>query len=352
MRHGFLPWNSISTNSAWYQRVLEGFACESASIELLRNLILTDARAVARIVLLHAQSFIVHVTEALTSEKQSDLDHAITIIEKIFADAGRKNESIRFKRNVWQEVLLVACHENSLTSSDIIKRILPWHLEAPGLVLLEENRHCGPDLVDLILEIRATEEKSPVLDRHKKNQLRRGEVASQHSNPLPEEGLFVQNAGLVLLHPFLFNLFKYLGLLEENDFKSHDHRQKALAVLHFLSTGSAIYEEHELVVAKLFCSYPLEEPVDPEIKLSNDDQTECVELLKEVIARWSILKNTSHDTLRLNFLQRGGKLYTRINEPHLLIESNMLDVLLDHLPWGVGIIKLPWMHQLLKVEWR
>jgi hypothetical protein len=353
MQRGYLPWNLMNLNSEWYHEVLEAFACESASIEMLRKLVLTDARAVTRIVLLHAQSFMVHLTEALTSEKQSDLDQAIAVIEKILADADKRNESIQFKRSVWQEVLRIASRETSLRSSEIIQRILPWQLGAPELVLLKENRHQAPDLLDLILKARASEEKPPVLGRPAKSvHSPSAEAGIQNKNSLPDEGLFVQNAGLVLLHPFLFNLFKYLGLLDEKGFKSNSHRQRALVVLHFLSTGSATYEEHELVVAKLFCSHPLEDPVDPDIKLSNDEQVECNELLKEVIARWSILKNTSHDTLRANFLQRNGKLYTKLDEPHLLIESNMLDVLLDHLPWGIGIVKLPWMNQLLKVEWR
>jgi hypothetical protein len=353
MQRGYLPWNLKNLNPEWYHQVLEAFACESASIAMLRKLVSTDARAVKRIVFLHTQSFMVHLTEALTSEKQSDLDQAIVIIGKILADSDKQNETIQFQRSAWQEILRIASHETSLKSSEIIQRVLPWQLKIPELLLLKENRHHAPDLVDLILKVRASEETPPVLDRRAKSvHSAIAEAPIQNKNLFPDEGLFVQNAGLVLLHPFLFNLFKYLGLLEEKDFKSNSHRQRALVVLHFLSTGSSTYEEHELVVAKLFCNHPLEDPVDPDIKLSNDEQVECIELLKEVIARWSILKNTSPDTLRANFLQRNGKLYTRLDEPHLLMESNMLDVLLDHLPWGIGIVKLPWMNQLLKVEWR
>jgi hypothetical protein len=352
MQHGFLPWNTIKTNTQWYQQVLEGFACDSASIELLRKLISTDERAVKRIVLLHAQEFLIHLTEALTSEKQIDLDKAITIIKKVLGEAGKQNESIRFARAVWEKGLHYASKENRHTSNEIIQHIIPWQLDEPEIELLRKNKEHAPDLIELILKTKNSGEKSREQDPQVKEiQPPVNKVSKVESKP-PDDGLFVPHAGLVLLHPFLFNLFNFLGLLEGKDFKSSYHHQKAFVVLHFLSTGSLTFEEHELVVAKLLCNYSLEELVDPEIKLSSEEQDECEALLKEMIARWSILKNTSPDTLRTNFLQRGGKLYTMGNEPHLLIESNVLDVLLDHLPWAIGIIKLPWMKQLLKVEWR
>ena len=353
MEHGFLPWNTIETNSDWYRQVLEGFACDSTSIEMLRKVIATDARAVQRIVLLHLHEFLIHLTEALTSEKKIDLDRTITTIQKVLVEAGKQTEAIRFKRNIWQEILVVVCRENRLSSLQIIQRVIPVQLKESEIVSLRANRHYAADLIDVILETKVSDEKSAAQDHLAKEiQPLPLEPASQGKAKLPDEGLFVLHAGLVLLHPFLFNLFNYIGLLEGKNFKSHDHQRKALAVLHFLSTGTLTFEEHELVVAKMLCNYSLEDPVDPEIELSEDEQSECEALLKEVIARWSILKNTSPDTLRANFLQRGGKLYTIANEPHLLIESNMLDVLLDHLPWGVGIIKLPWMKHMLKVEWR
>ena len=353
MQHGFLPWNTIKTNSDWYRQVLEGFASDSTSIEMLRKVIAADARAVQRIVLLHSHEFLVHLTEALTSEKQIDLDATITTIQKVLAEAGKQTEASRFKRNVWQEILVVVSRENRLTSTQIIQRVIPAQLEESEIILLKANRHYAADLIDVILNAKVSDDKSAAQDHlAKETQHPPAEPASQSKTKLPDEGLFVSHAGLVLLHPFLFNLFNYIGLLEGKDFKSHDHQRKALGVLYFLSTGTLTFEEHELVVAKMLCNYSLEDPVDPEITLSTDEQIECEALLKEVIARWSILKNTSPDTLRSNFLQRSGKLYTMANEPHLLIESNMLDVLLDHLPWSVGIIKLPWMKQMLKVEWR
>jgi hypothetical protein len=36
----------------------------------------------------------------------------------------------------------------------------------------------------------------------------------------------------------------------------------------------------------------------------------------------------------------------------LQVEANTADILLDQLPWGISMIKLPWMGMMLWVEWR
>ena len=35
----------------------------------------------------------------------------------------------------------------------------------------------------------------------------------------------------------------------------------------------------------------------------------------------------------------------------LPMERKAIDILLDQLPWGIGMIPLPWMPQMLHVEW-
>jgi hypothetical protein len=36
----------------------------------------------------------------------------------------------------------------------------------------------------------------------------------------------------------------------------------------------------------------------------------------------------------------------------LKVQPRAFDMLLDRLPWGFSIIKLPWMQGVLHVEWR
>jgi hypothetical protein len=169
---------------------------------------------------------------------------------------------------------------------------------------------------------------------------------------IDEEGIFVQHAGAVLLHPFLPAFFKRLGLTTQEGFIDNDAHQKALHLLYFLSTGDIQPKEYELVIGKILCSYPLQQPVDMELNIAEAEFNEANDLIEAVITQWDILKNSSPTALRESFLQRNGKLFTRNKRLCLQIEKSAIDVLLDHLPWNLSIIKLPWMDEILSVEWR
>ena len=167
-----------------------------------------------------------------------------------------------------------------------------------------------------------------------------------------EDGIYVSNAGIVLLHPFLNQFFKKLRLIKKDGFADSIFQQKALYLLHYLATGNTKPEEHELVIAKILCAWPLEEPVNNFIELTDEELDEADDLLLSAIQQWNILKETSADGLREGFLQRKGKLFTKNDDLVLQIEQSSIDILLDHLPWNLSIIKLPWMQDILKVEWR
>lgn len=166
------------------------------------------------------------------------------------------------------------------------------------------------------------------------------------------EEIFVHHAGVVLLHPFLNAFFKILGLVAEGKFLSTACHTRALYLIHFLATGAADPHEHDLLIAKILCGYPLEEPVDVMVELSDSEMEEAGNLLSAAIASWSILKSTSAAGLREGFLQRSGKLQVKGNDLLLLVENSSIDMLLDHLPWNLSIIKLPWMENILRTEWR
>jgi len=75
-------------------------------------------------------------------------------------------------------------------------------------------------------------------------------------------------------------------------------------------------------------------------------------LLENVIRTWEKIGNTSIDGLRQGFLRRDGKLSERGGRLYLQMEISGIDVLLDYLPWNLSIVKLPWMKEILFVEWR
>jgi hypothetical protein len=174
----------------------------------------------------------------------------------------------------------------------------------------------------------------------------------EKDSKVDEEGIYLVNAGVVLLHPFLTQFFKNLQLLEKGNFKDISSHQKALYLLHYLATENSKPQEHELLIAKVLCSWPLEEPVGNLVNLTQEELNESNELLLSAIQQWSILKSTSPDGLREGFLQRKGKLFRKNDTLVLQVERGPIDMLLDHLPWNLSIVKLPWMHDILKVEWR
>jgi hypothetical protein len=162
-------------------------------------------------------------------------------------------------------------------------------------------------------------------------------------------GLYVDCAGLILLHPFLPSLFETLGVADDGRILQPE---RALCLLHFLATGQESAPEYALALPKLLCNIPLETPVAALTGLTGPDKDEAMALLEAVIGHWQALRNTSPDGLRGTFLVRPGKLSLRGDGDYLLrIETQTFDILLDDLPWGISIVKFPWMEKLLWVEW-
>ena len=178
-----------------------------------------------------------------------------------------------------------------------------------------------------------------------------------HKNPAEadewidiEDGLFIDNAGLVLLHPFLPRFFDGLGLLVNTEIQ---HPERALCLLYFLATGQGEVPEYSLQLPKILCNIPLETPVNTKVVLTDAETGEAIALLEAVIRHWDVLKNASVDALRNEFLMRPGKLsHRRDGDWQLQLEGRSVDVLLDNLPWGISMIQLLWMERMLRVEWR
>ncbi|MRG48176.1 hypothetical protein GFS24_23855 [Chitinophaga sp. SYP-B3965] len=166
------------------------------------------------------------------------------------------------------------------------------------------------------------------------------------------EHLLIRDAGLVLLHPFLVHLFKHFEWLEENDTRIlpiYVHR--AVHLLSFLVSGEEQMPEYNLVFPKLLCGLPLDTPLEKDVHLTAEEKQQAHELLEVVIKYWDALGTTSPEGLRSTFLQREGKLIFEEDQWLLIVTTQTVDILLNRLPWGFGFVKLPWMEQLLKVQW-
>ncbi len=177
-------------------------------------------------------------------------------------------------------------------------------------------------------------------------------IKAKKKEPLQDEdGIFCENCGIVILHPFLQMFFTELGFFETSFFKDEWSRLRAVFLLHYLATGETSAIETRLILPKLLSATDFDEPLPFEIDLSEIEKESCNTLLKSVLNYWEPLRTTSIEGLQQTFFQREGKLIKTETGWKLHVEQKAVDILLDKLPWGFSTIRLPWMEQILNVEW-
>lgn len=168
--------------------------------------------------------------------------------------------------------------------------------------------------------------------------------------PEADEPIYLPCAGIVLLHPFLEALFRDRGLLAGREFRSAAARSHAVHLIGLLGFGVVDVPEHDLVIAKRLCGHPLRDTLAPP-DLDGADIAACDELLAAVLGHWKALRSSSAQWLRTQFFLRDGKLESVDAGCRLTVERRAQDVLLTRLPWGFGVIGLPWSAEKIFVRW-
>jgi transcriptional regulator with XRE-family HTH domain len=163
--------------------------------------------------------------------------------------------------------------------------------------------------------------------------------------------LYIDNAGLVILWPFLNHFFERLDLIQERDFLNDDSKQRALALLQYLANEDPGSPEYQLPLNKLLCGMELEAVFHLATPLTETEKDECNSFLAAVIEQAPILNKMSISGFRGSFLLRQGILSPRDGAWLLRIERETYDVVLDRFPWEMDWVKLPWMSTSLRVEW-
>jgi len=161
----------------------------------------------------------------------------------------------------------------------------------------------------------------------------------------------LENAGLILLWPFLPKLFLQLRLIENNIFHSKADAIHAAFLLEYLAGGHREVRNENMWINKLLCGIPLNYPVESPNMITTLEADECDKLLISVVVQWKALKKLSVDNLREHFLKRRG-VFRSEEKAVLGIEPFAIDVLLDYIPWNISSIYLPWMDNVMFVEWR
>lgn len=459
MEKGWLPWNVLEVNEAWYEKTLQTLATDFKSVTALRKQVLTNTSFTRRVIAQHNDRFLSNLVETLTAEKQENLPAAIHELYEIFYLIHQKGfgEKIPvlpvtnkkdFLKRIWEIILLASSkNEISLKTETLIEKILAVHTIEAGVLkkvrkdlarkleitrpilkkLTEEEKNkwrksesegkntnkkntdqkkqstvtnpeqkksdkpqdekkykqpeSKPELENKANRFDKNDESTPMNPLinqkipHKQDQPDCNDagidnlivenekirnlfadlthaVQKSTQDSIDDEGVFARHAGIILLHPFLNSFFKRLEMVHDKEFANLMAHQKALHLLYYLSTGQKHPDEYELVIAKVLCAYPLQQPVETDIELTEMELNEANDLLIAAIAQWEVLKNSSAAALREGFLQRNGKLFSKSDKLYLQVEKSAIDVLLDRLPWNLSMIKLPWMNEMLRVEWR
>lgn len=160
---------------------------------------------------------------------------------------------------------------------------------------------------------------------------------------------YVNNAGLILIHPFLKHLFENCKLLNKDN--TINDPEVAAHLLHYIATEQEQDYEHEMLFEKLLCNIPVNQTINRNIILSEELKNHADEMLRAVLDNWQVMKNSSFALLRNEYLQRPGKIILTGDNPKVLVERKTQDILLDKISWNLGIVKLAWKNKVIFVDW-
>lgn len=219
-----------------------------------------------------------------------------------------------------------------------LHKILPiidndWFLEWNEIIQSEEKKKVDETTIEVF-----------AIRKETKNE------ENSASKVIEEAGISVENAGLVLLAYFLPHLFDHLGWIENKQIRE-ESLPKALSMTQFLATGEEIVDESALVLNKLLLGIDLDDPMTNDYQLSDLEKELGIDLLKNVITRWEALRSVSVAGFQQTFLKREGIVYFRDNQYLLRVEKKTVDILMEKIPWSIGVIKLSWMPKMMITEW-
>ncbi|MDH4473233.1 MAG: contractile injection system tape measure protein [Fluviicola sp.] len=213
--------------------------------------------------------------------------------------------------------------------------------------------HDTESLIELLLKLQETHTTQLVANDVSVNE-------PENIPPIPlaidafseSEKLYVRNAGMIVLWPFLERYFEKNGLFVESKFIHQQAKEQASWLLQHLVFGSnyELFEPH-IALNKVLVGLQPETPVHTPELITEQQQLLIEELLKAVMEHVPAWKNLSVENLRKAYLQREGALSARDGQWLLQVKRETYDVLLDKLPWPIQLIRLPWLEHLLVVEW-
>lgn len=167
-----------------------------------------------------------------------------------------------------------------------------------------------------------------------------------------EDGIPVENAGVVLVASYLPRLFSILKLTENGNFTGDEARIRAAMLMQYIVLGTDTFPEHQLVLNKILTGIDISDALPNGFDITETEEDTINQMIKGIIQHWSALKNTSVDGFRESFMKREGILYSNDKGWNLTVEQRGYDVLIDRLPWSFVTTRHKWMNNTLFVKWR
>jgi hypothetical protein len=386
LKTGILLWSSDFKDIREYEselyKILQAYPLLAAAY--FRSLFENDDQAILRCIYQFSTTFHQRILYAMVPEIK---DRIVSLIMQLKTLLGSSRQLLvsnkELDRELWfrafKEVALHKEEEFIKTEENIIEQsVLSLFKKAKTIIKIEyinaiyseaeskANVESSFEIIRNVIErlkINVIRHNLDAMDTNSADQQRMQKIKLEEGKRLGAqqkdnqsmytvEEMYIENAGLVLLHPFLHEYFKEMKLIIQKDFVDKEARKHGADLLQYIATGAFFHPEYELALNKIICGLSMSEPVDIDVSISDNETQEAENLLKAVIKHWSILKSTSPNGFRDNFLQRNGKISNKKDGNWLIqVERKPYDILINHLPWNLSIIKLPWLNEMIYVEW-
>ena len=339
LQHYFLTGQFVSGNQ-WKKKEITNFFRKEINLTNVANWVQVlpspqqKINALARVLLL------------LTPNQKTWITSQ-SVLASFLTDLAKIQELVANKKLSEQEVI-AHLHANP----DLIKTLFPKTKQAKIAYQQITDLHKDvPKLKTLLRRNRLT--KKQIL-KQKAPKPKQRRVFGASTQLTATEGLYIANAGMVLVGPYLIPLFARCGLLNftQKSFKNEASAAYAVHLLAYLANKRTLETEHDTFLYKVLCGLDLDTPVLTKIKVADADKQTVDSLLLQVVNQWDIKLGGQINLLRGSFFVREGKLMEASKKWSLFIQAKSYDkFLLKSLPWSFKIIKLPWMPKYLQVDW-
>lgn len=372
LEHGNFPWNARHVSLATIQTEIHTILGKNYLdfITSLKKLFRKNPASIRRLTRQFPQEWVAVFTAKLCEISKKELDYVVKQLKIATQQQGQQFSNAKIYEKIFQmwsedgittiaQAQVTEAHQFFTNVKAVIKDSKTNDQQVIERLIKEQTAHSSSASGKPLNEQLGAEKTAHAASLASKQLINRqlAEEKTAQSFSLPsaklavEQSIFIDNAGLVLLAPYVQLFFEALQFTKENTFVSQDTQERAVHVLQYLATREENPEEHVLLLNKILCNLLIQNPIERFITLADEEKEESEHLLKSVIRNWGGLGNTSPDGLREGFLKRTAKLSYKDDHWLLQVERKSIDILLEKLPWGFSIIKLPWMQTTLHTEW-